>query len=256
MRPAQSETLLEDSDVRTRNSWWRLGLVLLLGIIIAGGAGVSSGRAAVQTAGMTGTPCGVSGGMAATDAEGQTTEQSGEQPAEDAEFDQLFIDANVPHHAAIVTFATSALVRIEDPQLRAVALDIILDQSVEMSELRMLRERLYGSSVPAPMDEGRMTAMMSQSGMEGMDPAEMAFQMDPSAMAATICGAEEPDLTFIDLTIAHHQTAIMMGEAALEQAQSDELKEMVRHSVNVQRSQIEELEQIRAELTDSATPES
>ena len=45
--------------------------------------------------------------------------------------------------------------------------------------------------------------------MPGMgDMATMQMQMDPDALVATFCGAKNPDLAFIDLTIPHHEMAI------------------------------------------------
>ena len=153
--------------------------------------------------------------------------------AENVGFDRLFIDANIPHHAAFVSFAAVALVRIKDRQLRAVALDIALEQAVEIGEFRSLRQQLYGESLPAPMDDGMMAAVMNLPGMAEMDPAELAFQMDPSGTAA-IAKADNPDLTFIDLTIAHHQSAIAMANAAITAAASDDIKAMARHAIAAQ----------------------
>ena len=167
-----------------------------------------------------------------------------------ASFDQQFIDMAIPHHATIVSAAGAALIRIEDPELRAVTLDIILDQSVEVDKLRDLRMRLVGSTMPMPID---MTMMSEMPGMTGVDPAGMAQQMDPAAFTALVCSAPEADLGFIDLTITHHQVAVLMGQAAMEQATDPVLQALATHSVLTQQAQIAELQQIRDRLAASGT---
>ncbi len=172
-------------------------------------------------------------------------------PVMEMEFDQQFIDMAVPHHAAIVTATGAALIRLEHPELQAVALDIVLDQSVEVDKLRDLRQRLYGSSLLMDMDNTMISGMP---GMEGGDPLGMAMQMDSAAMAQQMCIAPEIDLTFIDLTVAHHEVAVMMARAAMDQVVAPTLRAMAMHSIAVQQAQIAELLRIRDELASNATP--
>lgn len=167
------------------------------------------------------------------------------QAMETPSFDQQFIDMAIPHHATIVSAAGAALIRVEDPELRAVAVDIILDQAVEVDKLRDLRMRLAGSSLPTPMDMAMMTNMP---GMAGIDPTAIAQQMNPAAFTAQVCDAPEVDLTFIDLTIAHHEVAVMMAQVAMEQATDPELQALATHSALTQQTQIAELQQIRDRL--------
>lgn len=168
---------------------------------------------------------------------------------EAASFDQQFIDMAIPHHATIVSAAGAALIRVGDPELRAVTVDIILDQAVEVDKLRDLRMRLAGSSLPTPID---MTMMSAMPGMADIDPAGLALQMDPAAFTAEVCNAPEADLTFIDLTIAHHQVAVMMAQVAMEQATDPDLQALATHSALTQQAQIAELQQIRDRLAAGA----
>jgi uncharacterized protein (DUF305 family) len=75
--------------------------------------------------------------------------------------------------------------------------------AAEIEELRGYREAFYGEAEPMPMDGGVMHAMAQT--MPGMcrSTKEMSFQMDPEAAAI-----RDADLSFIDLTVVHHQTAI------------------------------------------------
>lgn len=234
----------------------RLGAVaLLLSFALAAAFAPRGGSGAVaqEQATGTGTPCGSAVGSTAsagttaiTDTTAAAT-PSGDQAT--MEFDQMYIDMNIPHHASIISLSAAALTRLENPRLRAIATGTILEQTVEIGDLRNLREKLYGDSLPQPMDETTLAMMSSMPGMEGLDPAGMAMQLDPAAMAAQICAAENADLTFIDLTIAHHEAAVVMAQAALDQAQSDELQAMAAHALRSQQAQIDELQDIRTSIT-------
>src|SRR3954452_18034215 len=105
-----------------------------------------------------------------------------------------------------------------------------------------------GASLPTVPDESMMTTMMGVPGMESMDPGMMMMFMDPVAMAAQICAAPDTDLAFIDLTVAHHQAAVMMAQTAVDQASSPDLRSLAAHSVATQQAQIDELLRVRDEL--------
>ncbi len=175
-------------------------------------------------------------------------------PANDAatriEFDQFFIDMNLPHHASIVASSGAVLPRLQDKRLRAIAIAIILEQAVETQDLRALREKLYGDSTPQPVDASMMEAMQAFLGDGAMDPKEMMEQLDPATMTHHLSSASTDalDRLFVDLVISHHQSAVMAAQAALDQAQSEELRLMAAHSLHVQQSQIQELQQIRKDL--------
>jgi uncharacterized protein (DUF305 family) len=170
-----------------------------------------------------------------------------------AEFDQLYIDMMIPHHASIIAMAEAALPRLTDERLREIAQAIIATQEPEIAELRDLRQRFYGSPDPAHMDMTTMT-MMDRS-MPGMGTMEdMAFQMDSEAQVAAICAAENVDLAFIDLTIPHHEMAITGSEAALERAVHPEIRDIAERVIAAQQREIETLTEIRRDLTGEASP--
>ena len=169
------------------------------------------------------------------------------------EFDQLYIDMMIPHHASIIALAQAAQDRLTDERLQNIAANIITAQQAEIEELRGYREQWYGSPESMPMDESMMGMMMEM--MPGMgDMASMQMQMDPEALVATFCSAEDPDLAFIDLTIPHHEMAILASEAALEQATHDEIRTIAERVIQDQQREIDELSAIRQELTGEATP--
>ena len=86
------------------------------------------------------------------------------------------------------------------------------------------------------------------------DMGEMQQMMDANAQVATFCAGEDPDLTFIDLTILHHEMAIEASTVAYVRAVHPEIKDIAKRVIDAQQQEIDELELIRAELSGEATP--
>lgn len=152
------------------------------------------------------------------------------------------------NHVGIVAMSQAALPLLQDERLRTIAQNIIDTQTAEQEELRGYREQFYGSPDPV-MDQASMDMMMP--GMGSMD--EMMTQMDPASQVAAICAAEDIDLAFIEMTIAHHEMAITASEAALTQAVNPEIADFAERVIADQQAEIEELTLIRDDLT-GATP--
>lgn len=169
------------------------------------------------------------------------------------EFDQLYIDMMIPHHASIIAMAQAALPRLTDSRLQEIANNIITAQTAEIAELRGYRQQFYGSSDPVPLDPALMEQISQQ--MPGMGPMDdMTFQMDATAQVAAICAAPDPDLAFIDLAIPHHKMAIVASEPALTQASHQEIKDFAQRIITDQQGEVTELTAIRAELSDATPP--
>ena len=169
------------------------------------------------------------------------------------EFDQMYIDMMIPHHQSIIAMAQAALPRLQDDRLREIAQAVIEDQGAEIAQLQEYRKAWYGEPTPMPMDEAMLTAMEQM--MPGMGDMEaMAAMMDAEALVAAFCASENADLGFIDLTIPHHEMAIVVSEAAVEQATHPEIKEVAQQVIDAQEREIDELTAIHQELTGEATP--
>jgi uncharacterized protein (DUF305 family) len=172
------------------------------------------------------------------------------------EFDQHYIDMMLPHHESIIALAQVALPKLTDPRLQRIAQNIISSQSSEREELQGYREAWYGSPDPLPMDDAMMQMMMdmmpTMASMSTMD--EMTKEMSAEAQVKAFCSAENPDLAFIDLTILHHQMAIAASQDALTMATHQEIKDFAQKVIDAQQQEIDELTQIRSELTGEATP--
>jgi uncharacterized protein (DUF305 family) len=222
-------------------------------LVLAGLSALSFSRTAVaQEASPAAYSCGtVATPMAGMDHSTMAGMQTG-TPAASEEFDQLYIDMMIPHHAGIVALSQAALPRLQDERLIALAEDVIADQTAEIDELRGYREQWYGSAEPLPLDPDTMMQVMP--GMT-MPMDQMMAQMDPATQVALFCAAPDPDLAFIDLVIPHHQSAIIASEAALEQASHLEIRETAQRVIDAQQREIAELSGIRLEIYGSATPE-
>jgi len=170
------------------------------------------------------------------------------------DLDLMYIDMMVPHHASIIAMAEAALPRLEDERLRELAQAVIATQQPEIEELGELRERFYGDVPAMPMDGPMMAAMDEM--MPGMgDLEEMAFQMDAAAQVAAICAAEDADRAFIDLTIPHHEMAVVASRRVVERGAHPEVRDFAQRVIDAQQREIETLAEIRRELYGSATPE-
>ena len=170
------------------------------------------------------------------------------------EFDQLYIDMMIPHHASIVAMARAAEERLTDERLSEIARRIVDTQTAEIAELQGYREAFYGRGEPMPMDPRLMTMM--DEAMPGMADSleDMAHQMNPTAQVAEFCAAADSDLAFIEITIPHHEMAIAASEAALDQATHGEIRTFAGRVIADQQREIEELSTILAELAGLGTP--
>ncbi len=169
------------------------------------------------------------------------------------EFDQLYIDMMLPHHGSIIALAEAALPRLNDPRLKEMAQNIIDTQSAEQAELTGYREAWYGSGSPDRSEHSMMLMIEALPGMNSsMDM--MMQQMDANQQVATFCSATDPDLAFIEQVIPHHQMAIDSSKDAPGKAVHPETKAFAAKVIEDQQAEIEQLNQIKAELTDRATP--
>jgi uncharacterized protein (DUF305 family) len=170
----------------------------------------------------------------------------------DVEFDQLYIDMMIPHHASIIALSETALPHLTDERLIAIATNIVENQGTEITELQRYRQQFYGDPEPMAMDEhmlGMMMEAMPSMGSGTRAMMEMGFQMDAQAQVNAFCAGEDPDLTFIDLVIPHHEMAIASSQDALEHAVHDEITAFAQRVIEDQQAEIDELKSIRAELT-------
>lgn len=226
-------------------------LLLVLAVLRSGMPSAAGARQATPVAAAS---CGEGTPMASPEASMAGRAMGTPTAGMEMEFDQLYLDMMIPHHAAIMATAQAAMERLQDPRLKEIAGSIVAAQGPEMEELRGYRQQWYGSPDPMPMD-AQMISMLNE-----LIPAtarmsdEMMTQMDPEAQVAAFCAGEDANLTFIDLTIPHHESAIAISTVALQRAVHPELKEIAQRVIDAQQREVGELRLIRSDLTGTASP--
>ena len=169
------------------------------------------------------------------------------------EFDQVYIDLMIPHHGSIIALARTALQRLSDARLIAIAEQIISREDAEVAQLRHYREEFYGSVRPMPLDAAMMDRVAEAIPLLP-DAETIERQLDREVLMTVFCTADNPDLTFIDITIAHHEMAITASVVAFVRAVHPEIHTLSKQMVETQQREVDELTAIRAELRGTGTP--
>ena len=142
----------------------------------------------------------------------------------------------ITHHAQAVDMATLIRERSTDPELRQIALDILLTQQAQIGQMQGW---LSTWGYPIASTEPAMSWMgMPVSGlMPGMASPEQLNQLR---------GLEgiEADILFLQLMITHHRSGVDMGQAALEQAHRPEVRALAQSMVNAQALEIDLMESL------------
>lgn len=174
------------------------------------------------------------------------------------EFDLLFIDLMSSHHQGAVAMAIVAQERGEHPEIRQLAGEIIAAQQPEIDQMSAWRDAWYPGAPLLPEAQAmnafdRMTSSMP--GMGGM-PGASEMMMGSMHDLESLCSAspEEFDLVFIDAMVAHHQSAIMMAQSALDHATHDEIKTLAKAIIDAQQKEIDAMLAWRAAWYPDATP--
>ena len=174
------------------------------------------------------------------------------------EFDLLFIDLMVSHHQGAVAMAIVAQERAQHPEIRQLAGEIIAAQQPEIDQMNGWRAAWYPGAPVLPEAQAmnafdRMTSSMP--GMGGM-PGASEMMMGSMHDLQTLCAAspEAFDLIFLDGMIAHHQSAIMMAQSALNHATHDEIKTLATAIIVAQQKEIDAMLAWRAAWYPDATP--
>jgi uncharacterized protein (DUF305 family) len=196
-----------------------LALIVVAGLVLAGCTPVTAPAQAPAAGEDTSTP----------DAAAQETEDDsqamaghdmdhGAMHAAGQPYDVAFIDGMIPHHEGAIVMAQQALEQSERDELKQMAQAIIDTQAAEIEQLRAWRTAWYPDA--AASDEMHM---------EGMGPMEVPT------------GDEAFDLRFIDSMIPHHESAIVMAQQAMEEAEREEVKQLAQAIIDTQAAEIAQL---------------
>ena len=197
---------------------------------------------------------------------------TGDMAAMMGQFDLMFIDMMIPHHASAVAMAQVAQTRAEHPELRMLAEAIIASQSAEIDQMQTWRDQWFPGAPVMPMEQmaGMMGQMMDEmpgempsempGGMMGTPgampgPGGMGMMMDMEQEIARLCATTENfDLAFIDAMIPHHQMAVMMAQMATMRAEHPELQTLAQTMVDDQQREIEQMQDWHAAWSGAAKP--
>ena len=168
-----------------------------------------------------------------------TTSESEEQSAEFNDADVHFAQMMVPHHEQAVDMADLADTRAGDG-VRTLAEEIRDAQGPEIEQMETLLDT-WGAEVEHGMDHSRMEGMLSEEQMAELEVAE----------------GEAFDTLFLQFMVLHHEGAVDMARAELDDGVNPEARELAEEIIAAQESEIEQMnEMLGAETPDGDAPDS
>ena len=153
--------------------------------------------------------------------------------------DVAFAQGMIPHHAQAVEMSELAATNTSNPEVQALATEIIAAQG---PEIELMTEWLtaWGAEVPDP--EASMDENMEMAG--GMMMSGMISDSDFEKLRSARDG--EFDRMFLELMILHHEGAIEMAQQELDGGDSPEAKELAQRIIDAQQAEITRMEELLA----------
>lgn len=148
-------------------------------------------------------------------------------------YDLRFLNEMIAHHQMGVVMTQHMVENSARPEMRDLAQRIITAQQREIEQMRQWRVDWYG--VTTAPNIGPM-GMMGMGGMGGM-----MGRMDRAQMREAMRGGMDRDRMFLVMMIPHHEDAIDMANAALQQAQHTEIKALAQDIITTQTAEIAEM---------------
>ncbi|MFN2536432.1 MAG: DUF305 domain-containing protein [Pseudonocardiaceae bacterium] len=147
--------------------------------------------------------------------------------------DLTFLQEMIPHHAQAIAMAQLVSTRAASPQVKALASRIEAEQNPEIQQMSDLLKS-WGAPVPA-----------TTPGMAGMQhgPAPMPGMMSNEQMQQ-LSSASGPafDRMFLQMMIAHHQSAVTMAQTELAQGSNPTARQLAQQIINAQQAEITEMQ--------------
>jgi len=153
----------------------------------------------------------------------------------------------ITHHAQAVGMATIIRDRTNDPEIRQLALDIMLTQQAQIGQMQgwlTVWGQPLASTDPA----------MAWMGMPTTGPMPGMATPDDLNTLRGLTSADAEGL-FLQLMIAHHRGGVVMAQAALESARTPEARALAQSILNAQTSEIEAMQMLLQQKGFSAVPE-
>ena len=157
--------------------------------------------------------------------------------------DAGFLEDMQTHHLQALELGYAYLEHGTDPTLQHIAHDIITGQGIEIGQMRTVLSEWGLRSTPDP--EGTAMAWMHEPHPAQQMPG-MATPADVDRLRAAQ-GLEADDL-FSQLMIRHHDGGIHMADFAASEAETSNIRNFARGMAASQRSEIGEINAVRARL--------
>ncbi|GIG40616.1 DUF305 domain-containing protein [Cellulomonas phragmiteti] len=145
--------------------------------------------------------------------------------------DTVFAQMMIVHHEGAIEMAALAVERASDPEVVALAERIEAAQAPEIALMSGWLEA-RGEDVSPRGHEGMDHDGMQMEGMEHGEAMGVLDDLDGDAF----------DQRFLELMIAHHEGAVVMSEAQLEDGENPDALELARTIIDDQTTEIAEMQ--------------
>jgi uncharacterized protein (DUF305 family) len=175
-------------------------------------------------------------GMDHSQTQSSTSADSAGQ-AEHNDQDITFAQGMIPHHQQAVDMAAMAAEKATNAQVKALASRVKGAQDPEIQQLTDMLEQ-WGAPTEPP-------APSSESSMPGMDHGDMSgggMMTDEDMRQLEAATGADFDRMWVQMMIEHHQGAVAMARAELEQGENAEAKALAQKIVTAQEAEITEMQ--------------
>lgn len=138
---------------------------------------------------------------------------------DESPFDAMFIDSMIEHHQGAIDMSQALLEVSEQPELRALAEEIIAAQTAEIAEMQSWRADWFADLPPTV----------------GMDMAMGDMQISDDESLPL-------EQRFLQAMISHHIGALHMAEMALEMSERAEIRTLAEAIIVAQNAEIEQMQ--------------
>ncbi len=139
-------------------------------------------------------------------------------------FDIYWMSQMIEHHKGALEMAKAELKDGKDARVKKAALSIVSDQSREIKQMTGWLKSWYNAKPDA-----KQIALMR---------ADLNPMLD--GLMEDMNMSSNPDKTFLEAMIPHHQSAVEMGYLALKKASRPELKTFAQNVIDVQSKEIKQ----------------
>lgn len=143
------------------------------------------------------------------------------------------------HHAQAVLMSALAYDRTEDELIRTLAYDILTTQQGQIGIMGGWLD-VWGHGWNGSGPRMEWMGMSVEVRMPGMATSEEINQLREAS-------GVEADILFMELMIPHHESGVMMAEAAVSRARTDVVRSLAQSMADSQRAEIEYMQARLAE---------